>query len=125
MSKLDVAVPTYSPDKIFVKGSILQKTLLERVHQIEGLRTVILEEITAQLREACGPDDDPVEKAAGLLIILEEGYGLSAVARKIKAFLGRAAELNREHRELSRFGRTIMQDAVYELSWNEADRFGL
>lgn len=123
--KTDPAIETYSPDKIFVKGDSLQKKIYERTQQIERHRVTLLNSVTEALREACGPDDDPVEKAAGLLIVLEEGYNLSAEARRIQAYLQRAAELQREHRDLSRFGRTLMNTAIYELTWEEADRFGI
>lgn len=118
-------VTTYSPDKIYVLGEALQKAVYERILQIEKLRAELLKEVTAQLRAACGPNEDPVEKAAGLLIVLEDGYNLSVQARMIRASLERAAEVQREYRELSRFGRTIMKTAHYELSWAEADRFNL
>lgn len=118
-------IETYTPDKIFVKGEVLQMKIYERTQQIEYHRTRLLDAITEKLNDACGPDDDPVAKAAGLLIVLEEGYNLNADARAIKALLQRAAELQREYRDLSRFGRTLMRDAAYELTWEEADRFGL
>ncbi len=121
----DKVIETYTPEKIFVKGSDLQKILYERVLQIEKLRADLLQEVTAQLREACGEEDDPVEKAAGLLIALEDGYNLSTQARMIRASLERAAEVQLEHRELSRFGKTLMREAIYQLTWDEADRFGL
>jgi hypothetical protein len=121
----DKVVETYNSDKIYVKGLDLQRVIYERVQQIEKLRADLLQEVTAQLRESCGPDDDPVEKAAGLIIVLEDGYNLSVHARMIRASLERAAEVQREHRELSLFGRTLMRDAIYELTWEEADRFGV
>lgn len=125
MPKQPVTVETYTPHKIFVKGTDLQKLVYERVMQIERLRASLLEEVTKQLRDSCGDTEDPVEKAAGLLIVLEDGYNLGVGARMIRASLQRAAEVQREHRELSRFGRTLLKDAIYELTWEEADRFGL
>jgi hypothetical protein len=116
---------TYSPNVIFAKGSVIQKAIYERTQKLQRLNEDLLLEISAKIREACVGDEDPVEKAAGLLVALENDYGLGAHAMSIKAFIRRASEVQNELRELTRFGRCLMQDAAYELSWDDADRFGL
>lgn len=118
-------VETYNPQKIFVKGHTLQAKIYERTKKIEQTRAELLSAIADLIRSACGPEEDPAEKAAGLLIALEEDYNLGAHARSAKSFIQRAAELQREYRDLGRFGRTLMKNAIYELTWEEADRFGL
>ena len=125
MTKKDAAIETYSVDKIYVLGEDLAKSILGRIQQIEQARAALLQEIIKQLKAACGPGEDAVAKAAGLIVALQDGHNLNASARSIRSFLERTAEMDKDHRDLDRFGRTLMKTAVYELTWDEADRFGL
>lgn len=118
-------VDTYGADIIYVRGSVLKQALYERVKKYDELYASLLSQIAGKVTDACGENEDPAEKAAALMVVLEDGYGLSAHALALRSFIQRAAHAQRESRELSRFGRTLMSDTIYELTWDEADRFGI
>jgi len=117
-------VPTVSPDDIFVAGSDLRTHIYARCQKIEKVHASLLEEITTLLKKGAGEDGDPVEVAAVVLVALHDNHSLSGHALAIRAMIERAAQLQSEQRDLVRFSKNLMPDAVYKLSWSEADKFG-
>ena len=115
-------VETYKPEQIFIKGAELQQQIFARADRIEKVHASLLEEITNLLKKGAG---DPAEVAATVLVALADNYNLSAHALSMQAFIQRAAALQAEQRDLIRFGKNLLPTAIYELSWEEADRFGL
>ncbi len=116
---------TYRPDVIYMKGQELQGKIYSRIQRIEKVQAELLEEIAELLRRGAGEEGDPAEVAAVVLVALTDDYNLSGHAMSIKSFIERAAQLQGEQRDLVRFGKNLLPNAVYELSWDEADRFGL
>lgn len=116
---------TYTPDTIYVKGSELRERIFARVQRIEQVQNGLMEEIADLLRRSAGEEGDPAEVAATVLVALHDDYNLSAHAMSMRSFIDRAASLQAEQRELVRFGKNLMPGAAYELTWEEADRFGL
>jgi len=118
-------VPTTTPDNIFVTGERLHKAVVQRVTRLEDLRNHIVSEAAELLALACGAEEDVLEKAVELMVALKDGHGLGAQALTVQAYIERCAQINKELRELSRFGNTIQHRFNYRLSWDEAERFGL
>jgi len=119
-------VETYSPEDIYIKGSVLQEKLFTRVARIEVIQAEMMGEIVDMLKRGAGEDGDPVAMAATVMVALADTKAShSAHAMSMRAFINRAAALQAEQRDLVRFGKTLMPGAAYKLTWEEADRFGI
>ena len=125
MPKTEEMVTTYKTSVLFVQGRALKKALYERVQHLTRLRDSLFTQIAEKLRTAADDETLVIEKTAALLVLLEDGFGLSAYALEVEAFVHRASEVVKEIREFTTLARTLMDDAIYEISPEDAIRYGL
>lgn len=120
----DKQLETYPTDVIFVKGDRLKVAIYERTQMYQTIFNNIMESVAAKLKAGTG-DGDPFQKAASLMVALEENHSLSVHALEIQSFIKRAAALQKDMREMTIVGRTLLPEAIYELSWEEAEKYGV
>lgn len=105
-------------------GQLIKRAIYELVRgTLEPGRQRCLDALRAML--SLDNETDPIGKAVGLMVTLEEGIHLSASALAAQAQIQRAATLTREIRELKCIAANLHDSEVYKITLEEAQRYGL